>query len=343
MNDPFFSIQYLRKQFNQGLCQLLDKQQLGTFILCLANATNDPELFNLLEKTLKSQFNNLLEKYQIALENGDQINAVEEDLLVFLKLAAVGFENIKLTQTKENTPWLYQFNQLRSFRPTRMSHFKHTGEMFTAFKEDQFHFNKSFMDKECFWKGQYLGKQLDLFYNKYPFADLHGLIVPERKLCMPQFLTQEIHEYIWGLTFSFSHTLPGACLAYNSYGAYASVNHLHFQMFVSEKGLPVSHSRWKHNGGSELYPLLISRTNDMQQAWSIIEELHDNKQPYNLLYLPGCLYIMPRKGQGEVEIPNWSSGFTWYEVSGAMLFFNQKDYQDLNSSNIFSLLETLSV
>ncbi|RDH80753.1 MAG: hypothetical protein DIZ80_17150 [endosymbiont of Galathealinum brachiosum] len=343
MNNPFTSLSYFREQFNQGLCELLDQQQLGTFILCLANASNNPELFNQLKSQLKSQFEFLLKQYKLDLINGNQINAVEEDLLVFLKLVAMGFENINITQLKEESPWLYQFNQLRSFRPRRMSSFNHNGEMFTPFVENQFNFNKPFMAKECFWRGEYQGKQLDLFYNKYPFADLHGLIVPQREDCLPQFLFQEMHEYIWGLSSGLSATLPGAGFGYNSYGAYASVNHLHFQMFVDDKGLPVSHSHWQHNGGNDPYPLQVIKSTDRLKSWQVINELHVKKQPFNLLYLPDALYIMPRKLQGDIETPNWSSGFTWYELSGAMLLFNQQDYINLSSNNVFNLLEKLSV
>lgn len=343
MNAPFSSIEHFRKQFNLGLCQLLEKHQLGTFILCLANASNDPELFLQLKVQLKTQFEDLHKQYKFELTNGNQINVVEEDLLVFLKLVAMGFDNIKTTQLREDSSWIYQFNHLRSFRPRRMSNFEHNGEMLTPFVESQFHFNKPFMAKECFWRGEYQGKKIDLFYNKYPFENLHGLIVPQREACLPQFLSQDMHDYIWSLSSSFSATLPGAGLGYNSYGAYASVNHLHFQMFVNGKGLPVSHSHWQHNGGSDLYPLQVIKPTDRLKAWQTINELHVIKQPYNLLYLPDCLYIMARKRQGDIEVPNWSSGFTWYEVSGAMLLFNQNDYIDLNSNKVSNLLEELSV
>ncbi|VAW56854.1 hypothetical protein MNBD_GAMMA07-476 [hydrothermal vent metagenome] len=74
---PFTSITTFREQFNLGLCQLLDKQQLGTFILCLANASNDPALFKQFKTQLKSQYINLLDQIQTALNNGEHINAVE--------------------------------------------------------------------------------------------------------------------------------------------------------------------------------------------------------------------------------------------------------------------------
>ncbi|HED33902.1 MAG TPA: hypothetical protein ENJ08_06745 [Gammaproteobacteria bacterium] len=342
MNKFFTSLDYFRQQFNRGLFQLLDKQQLGTFILCLANAGNDEQLFSEMKPALQLQYQQLFQYFRSALASGRQINAVEEDLLVFLKLHTLGFDNIQLTHQRQEAHWLCQFNQLRSFRPARMSAFRHVGENFTPYIESQFNFNKPFMAKECFCSGEYRGLPLNLFYNKYPFADLHGLLVPDRKACFPQFLFQQMHQYIWQVSEQLAQTIEGVGIGYNSYGAYASVNHLHFQMFVDPQGLPVSHTLWQHNGGKKNYPLQLIKCTDAREAWRHIEQLHADKQPYNLLYMPGEVYIMPRKLQASIEVPGWSSGFTWYELSGAMLVSNQQDYNGLTSENIHTYIHQLS-
>lgn len=343
MNDPFSSLEHFRDEFNQGLKKLIDKEQLGTFILCLANATNDSDLFEKLKQPLLKQYKYLLKQYQQALKSGQSIEAVEEDLLVFLKLHTLGFENIKLTQQRTENQWLCQFNQLRSFRPKRMTQFKHNGEMSTAFVEEGFHFNKPFMKKECFWAGCIDSKSIDIFYNKYPFSDLHTLIVPQRELGLPQFLTEDMHYYIFKLTKKLSANLPGLGVGYNSYGAYASVNHLHFQMFVHSQGLPVTHSRWKHNNGKYEYPLKVFVFDNIELSWKFINELHIKKQAYNLLYMPDKIFIIPRQVQGAVDAPQWSSGITWYELSGAMLLFNQKSYTDLSGDEITRILKEYNV
>ena len=343
MNNPFTSLASFREQFNLGLCQLLDKNQLGTFILCLANASNDAELFSQLKEQLKSQHIELLEDYKKALINGEQINAVDEDLLVFLKLHLLGFDNIQLTEQRDESVWLCQFNQLRSFRPRRMTSFAHNGNMFTPYVEADFNFNKPFMAKECFWSGLFNNMQIDLFYNKYPFADLHGLIVPQRERCLPQFLLKNIHEYIYEFTNTLSNIMPGIAVGYNSYGAYASVNHLHFQMFTSDKGLPVSHAFWRHNGGDTEYPLNVLVCDTAEDSWKVIDDLHNQKQTFNLLYMPEKIFIIPRIVQGSVDTPAWSSGFTWYEMSGAMLQSNYQDYIDLHGTEIFNYLKSYKV
>lgn len=343
MNNPFTSLSAFRNQFNQGLCQLLDKKQLGTFILCLANASNDSELFSQLKEQLKDQYLDLLKDYKSALLNGEQIKSVDEDLLVFLKLNLLGFDNIKLTEQREETIWLRQFNQLRSFRPRRMTNIAHNGKMLTPYVESHFNFNKPFMAKECFWSGLYNNKKIDLFYNKYPFADLHGLIVPQREECLPQFLLKELHSYICEFTNGLSTNLPGIAVGYNSYGAYASVNHLHFQMFIHEKGLPIRLSSWQHNGGDTEYPLNVFVCENAEDSWKIIDDLHNQKQAFNLLYMPEKIYIIPRGAQGSVDTPDWSSGFTWYEMSGAILQSNYRDYMSLQDSEITEFIKSHNV
>jgi len=343
MNLPFTSLDQFRKQFNLGLHQLLNKKQLGTFILCLANASNNEKLFKQLQSPLLAQYQYHLEKYQQTLTSGKNITEVAEDWQVFVKLEKLGFDNIQLTQQKIESNWQCQYNQLRSFRPKRISAFQHNGEISAPFVESQFHFNKAFMAKECFWAGDYNGMPLDIFYNKYPFADLHGLLVPQRESCLPQLLFESMHEYIWQLVKELTSVLPGLAVAFNSYGAYASVNHLHFQMFVNSAGLPISHSQWLHNGGKFKYPISLYAVNNTEESWCIIANLHAKKQPYNLVYMDSKIYIIPRKVQGSVDVPSWSSGFTWSELCGSMLMFDYDSYQKINDNDLFELLNKHSV
>lgn len=343
MYHPFKSHKLFKQQFKQGLQLLAEKQKTGTFILCLANASHNEELFEELRYLLKKTYHSLLFKYQSAMLGEIELDATEEDVGVFRKLQALGFNNIQIAEQRAEGSWQCQFNQLRSFRPKRMSEFQYSGEMYVPFVESQFHFNKPFMVKECFWSGKFHGKTIDLFYNKYPFADLHGLIVPERQACLPQLLNEDMHCYIWQLTLKLSDTIQGVAHGYNSYGANASVNHLHFQMFVDPAGLPVTQANWQHNGGKDVYPLKLVKCDDMALAWEIISDLHYKKQPYNLLYMPGELYIIPRKAQGSFKVPEWSSGFTWYELSGAMLVFDQLSFNNIKAEEISDLLGQLKI
>jgi len=335
--SPFVSLEYFQSQFDQGLTRLLDQHKLGTFILVLANAMQNQNLYNQLKPVLLKQFEQFQQIFKQQLLDGNQLIEVEEDLLVFFKLASAGIDSIRLPQLRQEKHWQCQFNHLRSFRPARLSTSTHFQGLHQAYNDKAFNFNKPFLQSECFWSGDYSGHQVDLFYNKYPFANLHGLFVPQRKQCLPQFLTAELHHYMWSVSRSLQH-IQGVGFGYNSYGAYASVNHLHFQMFIDNVGLPITAKNWSHNGGNDFYPVNVIKHTSSQNAWLEIEQLHKIEQPYNLLYRPDEIYIIPRKAQGTVVVPNWSSGFTWYELCGGILMFNQSDYQNIAHNALSELL-----
>jgi hypothetical protein len=340
MKAPFSSIDIFRKAFNKGLHSINDEGGLGTFILACANATGDETLFDEMKPSLEKQYQEIYDTYKDAFVSGHDLPVVDEDLLVFLKLHAIGFDAIRPTEYRKEDIWKVQFNHLRSFRPRRITKFIHD-KISVPYDDDRFNFNRSYLAKECFWQGELLGRRIDLFYNKYPFADLHGLLVVDREECQSQLLDIAAHQYVFGLTEALEQNLSGVGLGYNSYGAYASVNHLHFQMFIDEEGLPVTDPCWIHNGGERNYPAECHAFESAESGWVFINELHKMNQPYNLLYVPGKVYVYPRVPQGMVEVPKWSSGFTWYELSGAMIAFNHDAYEALTSQTIESELRKL--
>jgi diadenosine tetraphosphate (Ap4A) HIT family hydrolase len=322
MSDhPFSSLESFQQAFSSGLSGLLQKGGLGPFILVCANASFDKRVEAATAAGLAALYQSLRTEYVDALSRGKPIQAVEEDLLVFLKLHAVGFEQLRATETRHAGPWEVQFNQLRSFRPQRITT-QVPQSLHAPFDEAGFHFNKSFMQKEAFWAGKLSGRHATLYYNKYPFVDLHCLLVPERESCLSQFLTESHHHYLWQVTHDLSRTLEGVGFGYNSLGAFASVNHLHFQMFVKPAGFPVMHADWQHNGGTTPYPA------------EYLSGLHDKNTPYNLLYGKDCLYIFPRKKQGCYAQPDWTAGFAWHEMAGGMVAFNRENYSRLDQASI---------
>lgn len=340
---PFSSLEVFRQAFNAGLHSIAAQSGFGTFILACANATGDAALLNDIKPLLEKQYQQLSNQCRTAFLHGRSPDVVDEDLLVFLKLHTIGFDEIHLSETRAEAVWNIQYNQLRAFRPKRISQSVPEGVISAPFNGNAFHFNKPFMANECFWQGSLQGRQVDLFYNKYPFADLHGLLVLARMSNQPQWLKQDDHHYIFDLCEALAPTFQGIGFGYNSYGAYASVNHLHFQMFVDAQGLPVSRPCWKHNGGDQAYPATCHAFNSASAAWALIDALHASLQPYNLLYGAGRVYVFPRKTQGTVEVPAWSSGFTWYEMAGGFVVFNADSYANLSSSELENYLRELRV
>lgn len=293
------------KVFALGLKNMLTGGGLGAFILVLANSTQDQELRKLLEDDLLQAFSHL---------QTNTPNAPEDDQTVFTALVRNGIEDLGYWENCQTGPWELVINPLRSLRPARVSR-----EVFESiqrpFDPGKFHFNKPFLRPEILWEGAWQGGQLRVLYNKFPFAPWHLLVVPEAEQTLPQFLTRYHHERMAQLVTEQAEQLPGLGMAFNSLGAYASINQLHFQGFVRKAPFPVESSRWQHNGGTEAYPLQCFRT-DPASAWEVITDYHARNQPYNLLYRADACYVIPRKGQGSVPLPSWSEGLAWQEVCG---------------------------
>jgi diadenosine tetraphosphate (Ap4A) HIT family hydrolase len=347
VKDPYlFSCdEHLREAFESGLKELLHgHDELGVFILVLANAVFDQDIFDHLAPALEAKFNLLAKEIgqcTVSAEGCDP-DIPDDDLEVFRWLIMLGFENIRPPQYRQVGPWEVQFNQLRSFRPARISNTEING-ITLPFDPQAFHFNKSFLSKEILWEGELAGCVSTLFYNKYPFVPLHGLLVPERELGRPQLLDRSWLEYLWTITGQLGVTVPGIGFAYNSYGANASVNHLHFQMSVREDQLPIAANVWGHNGGDIPYPVDCFRFTSLSDSWEFIDELHQKENNYNLLALPGELYCIPRNRQGSYSHSGWTEGFSWYELCGGATTFDQESFEQLTALDVSREMELLKL
>ena len=327
-----------RQAFGQGLLDMLARHDdFGVYILALANATNDSVLWPQLERLLTERHYHLGALTSVGLRQGRRIDAPEDDLAVFLKLMAIGFEHLGRLETRRAGPWEVQFNPLRALRPPRNSGLRVDG-LRKPFNPEGFHFDKPFLAREIFWQGALLERPVALLYNKFPFAPLHGLLVPDKAAGLPQWLTPAWHDYAWRLTETLGAHLPGFGLAYNSLGAQASVNHLHFQTFLSIEPLPLQHPDWQHNGGATVYPSACTVFTSAREAWCHLDELHQRQAAYNLVYLPGRVYVLPRRHQGDHPVPAWISGHAWYEMAGGVTTFNREDYERLTETDIAQAL-----
>jgi diadenosine tetraphosphate (Ap4A) HIT family hydrolase len=344
-SSPFASLSDLEQRFTAGLTGLLENHDgLGVYILALANAAQDARLWEQLHEALLCRHRRHQASLVDILRQGRGLAEPDDDLLVFLKLLAIGFEHLHPAEQRRlggdnatgATPWEIQFNPIRALRPARMSDARADGVM-RPFDVQGFHFNKPFLAKEVLWEGELAGKPARLLYNKFPFAPLHGLLVPEPALQRPQFLSPELHGWAWEVTRQAGERIPGFGLAYNSYGAFASVNHLHFQTFVRERPLPLQIAK---EGG---YPLACWRFVDPEAAWFQLDELHQQGTPYNLIHNADSLHVIPRRRQGETTPEPWSSGFAWSELAGAFTVSSRADYEGLNADTIRAALQRLAL
>lgn len=331
--ELFSSPSAFRQGFEQGLERLLDSGGLNLFILVAANASFDATLLSALRCRLQASYERLSAQLRDAFTQGVRIDEADDDLLVFLKIVAIGFDKLALTEQRRAGVWEVQFNHLRSFRPLRNSQ-QPMESIDAPFDAQAFNFNKPFMQQEVLYRGELAGQCFDLYYNKYPFVDLHCLLVPQRERCLPQYHRRDMHDFVWRLVQRLASELPGIRVGYNALGAFASVNHLHYQLFVRHQPLPVENGRWRHNGGGEDYPVACRLLTRADEAWRFVAQLHAQNQAYNLLYTPAGMYCMPRSKQGDFRLAAWSNGLSWYEMSGGMITFNHQDYATLNEAGI---------
>ncbi|MHB1214605.1 MAG: hypothetical protein ACYCY9_06400 [Thiobacillus sp.] len=327
---PFNSASALEQGFADGLAGMLDPHSgLGVYILVLANAAYDATLWSHLSPALRARHADLAATLADTLRRGRKLTEPDDDVLVFLKLHAIGFEQLGLMESRHAGPWAVMFNPIRALRPPRISGMTFEG-LLRPFDPAGFHFNKPFLAKEVFWEGDLAGKPARLLYNKFPFARLHGLLVPEPLREMPQHLTPELHGWAWKLCAQSG--VPGLCLGYNSYGAGASVNHLHFQSFVQTRPLPIQESRFVHNGGALPYPLPCLRFTDAATAWFELDQLHQTNTPYNLIYGKDGLHLVARVPQDSRALDAQSRGYGWSEMAGAITLFSRDAFESLSAA-----------
>ena len=342
-SSPFVDGPSFRRSFEQGLADLLSGySELGVWILVMANAASDPGIWASLSDPLRRKYRILEASYRERAGRGLALDDAGDDVHVFSRLLELGFDGISPVRERRVGAWELQFNQLRSFRPARASLQTVVG-ISRPFDPDGFHFNKPFLRKESFWRGWLAGRTIALLYNKFPFVELHGILVPEPREGHPQLLTQDDHLYIWRVTELLDETIPGVHFGFNSLGANASVNHLHFQMFVREAPLPVERDVWCHNGGEREYPAHCVAFDRSTAAWEFILELHEREISYNLLYAPGRVYCLPRRKQGSCDTPDWTEGFAWHEMAGGFTTSGLQAFETLTAVDLKAALKRMSL
>lgn len=320
-----------RRKFSDGLSQMLSADGLGAFILVLANSLQGDELRQPLLHVLEENFD--------AMKAAGQ--GSDDDESVFAILAREGIGDQQCWQHREVGYWELVYNNMRRLRPERLSAQKFDA-ITQPFDDQLFNFNHPFLKPEIMWQGEWSGRHFRVLYNKFPFAPWHLLIVPDAQAQRPQYLDMKTHAMMWELVSAQQHSMPGFGIGYNSLGAGASVNHLHFQGFLRSEPLPVESTHWTHRGGQADYPLKCQVTDSVQQSWEMIEQFHQQHQPFNLLYRTGLCYLLPRRPQGAVAAEPWAQGVAWYESCGVFTLADQVLYNALTQQQITQQLALFS-
>ncbi|MBE9567315.1 MAG: hypothetical protein IMF14_01375 [Proteobacteria bacterium] len=316
--------------FVRQLKNMLSDDELGAFILVLANSLQDAFLKKELAEDLKNNFLVLKERHEIG-----SLKATQDDLEVFEQLLDLDISQLPVWQSRQAGQWQVIYNVMRKLRPARASS-QVLDSIVQQFDDEKFHFNKPFLKPEILWQGEYRDRSVRVLYNKFPFSDYHLLIVVSPENNSAQILRQDMHGYISQLSSEVSEVLPGFGIGFNSLAAGASVNHLHFQGFIREQVFPVENVR-----DSDRYPLSVKWFSDAVASWRYIQELTEQDIAFNCLYRGSYCYVVPRKYQGTIELPDWLNGAGWLDVAGVMTVSDGDTFATLDESSITPALGLL--
>jgi hypothetical protein len=325
--------------FVAGLDAMLDAQELGAFILVLANSMQDRAIHDRLAARLQ-------QKFASHCTGLDTTGAAADDIAVFTSLCASGIDDFVEWQLEHNGPWLQLLNPLRALRPVRAAAGT-VDSIERAFDDVGFHFNKPFLKPEILYRGRIENSahacDVSVLYNKFPFMPYHYMLVPEADAGHAQYLTPQMHAFAWQMMQQASAAIAGTGFGYNSIGAGASVNHLHFQGFVYDDVLPVEAANWQHNGGDEAYPLTCMKFTDAATCWQAIASLHAADQAYNLLYREGCCYVFVRRMQGVQGARPRVQGAGWIEAVGVFVEADADALQNIPAESLHADIRSLAV
>jgi ATP adenylyltransferase/5',5'''-P-1,P-4-tetraphosphate phosphorylase II len=331
--EIFKSVNSFSSAYSRHLLKLLNRKtfkkniagNLGELILLSAQSTFDKELY----KKTYPVLNEIYSKLSRDLKNIPQ-NKRNEDYEIASKISKLGWKNIPKVSFKKLSLWHIQYNELRTLKPRGAAKQKIIS-VYKKFDKRSFNFNKPSVKNERFWKGKLNGMDVSLLHNKFPFVEKHTLIVPEQEKNHPQFLKKRFHYHV----FDLMQQASGFATGYNSIGAFASVNNLHFQMFIKNEPLAVENEVWKHNGGKKIYPAVCYVFESKQASWKFVKALHTQNIPYNILYTKEKTYIFPMNFQKRHKRTIFPLGFAWIELAGSFINVTKKNYEQLTEKQIF--------
>ena len=151
-----------------------------------------------------------------------------------------------------------------------------------------------------------------------------------------------MHDLNCALVEEVADIFPGFGIGFNSLSAGASVNHLHCQAFIRSSFFPIENKYWSHNGGDKQYPLQLECFPENKGSWEYLEELLQQDIAFNCLYREKSCYVIPRKYQGSVEVPEWLSGAGWLDVAGVITFSDERTFDEIDAVSVSDALSLLA-
>ncbi|KAK8527190.1 hypothetical protein V6N12_054414 [Hibiscus sabdariffa] len=202
--------------------------------------------------------------------------------------------------------------------------------------------------------------------NVSPIEYGHVLLIPRILECLPQRIDRE--SFLLALYMVVEAGNPYFRLGYNSLGAFATINHLHFQAYYLAVPFPIEKAPTKKITTlkdeviiSELlnYPvrgLVFEGGYSLQDLSDAVSDacicLQENNIPYNVLIsdcgkriflLPQCYAEKQALGEVSPELLDTQVNPAVWEISGHMVLKRRKDYDEASDENAWRLLAEVSL
>ncbi|KAI3754098.1 hypothetical protein L2E82_26237 [Cichorium intybus] len=202
--------------------------------------------------------------------------------------------------------------------------------------------------------------------NVSPIEYGHVLLIPRILECLPQRIDHE--SLLLALYMAREAGSQYFRLGYNSLGAFATINHLHFQAYYLSVPFPLEKAPTRKitdlNGGvviSEIlnYPvkgLVFEGGNSIEDLSNAVADscicLQDNNIPYNVLIsdsgrrifvLPQCYAEKQALGEVSGELLDTQVNPAVWEISGHMVLKRKEDYEGASEEKAWRLLAEVSL
>ncbi|OVA01732.1 hypothetical protein BVC80_9071g63 [Macleaya cordata] len=206
--------------------------------------------------------------------------------------------------------------------------------------------------------------------NVSPIEYGHVLLIPHVLECLPQRIDHE--SFLLALHMAREAANPFFRLGYNSLGAFATINHLHFQAYYLSVPFPVEKAPTRKitmvkglpdNGVtvSQLlkYPvrgLVFEGGDTIQDLSDVVSNscifLQENNIPYNVLIsdcgkrvflFPQCYAEKQALGEVSQELLDTQVNPAVWEISGHIVLKRKKDYDDASEDYACRLLAEVSL
>ncbi|CAI9110581.1 OLC1v1010633C2 [Oldenlandia corymbosa var. corymbosa] len=206
--------------------------------------------------------------------------------------------------------------------------------------------------------------------NVSPIEYGHVLLIPCVLDCLPQRIDHE--SFLLALNFAKEAADPFFRVGYNSLGAFATINHLHFQAYYLSVTFPVEKaptSRIMSRKGLHGSELVVSELQDYPVRGLVFEGgstprdlsdavanscicLQQNNIPFNVLItdcgrkvflLPQCYAERQALGEVSQELLETQVNPAVWEISGHMVLKRRKDYDDASEERAWKLLSEVSL